>query len=50
MWNLYVAGELGLNPEMFNQLRNLQKKARDLKGDIRVLRRSVQEIKIKIWK
>jgi TolA-binding protein len=42
MWNLYVAGELGLNPEMFNQLRNLQKKARDLKGDIRVLRRSVQ--------
>lgn len=36
------SGELGLNPEMFNQLRNLQKKARELKGDIRILRRNVQ--------
>ncbi|XP_035705394.1 coiled-coil domain-containing protein AGAP005037 isoform X5 [Folsomia candida] len=35
-------GELCLNPEMFNQLRNLQKKARELKSEIRVLRRNVQ--------
>jgi hypothetical protein len=31
-----------LNPEMYNQLRNLQKKAKELKGDVRILRRSVQ--------
>jgi len=40
--NIILLGELGLSPEMFNQLRNLQKKAKELKGDVRVLRRSVQ--------
>ncbi|CAL8148018.1 unnamed protein product [Orchesella dallaii] len=35
-------GDLGLSPEMYNQLRMLQKKAKELKTDIKVLRRNVQ--------
>ncbi|ODN06267.1 hypothetical protein Ocin01_00395 [Orchesella cincta] len=34
--------DLGLSPEMYNQLRMLQKKAKELKTDIKVLRRNVQ--------
>lgn len=30
----FPTGELCLNPEMFNQLRNLQKKARELKSEV----------------
>jgi hypothetical protein len=31
-----------MSPEMYNQLRSLQKKAKELKSDVRVLRRNVQ--------
>ena len=31
-----------LSPEMYNQLRNLQKKAKELKSDMKMLRRNVQ--------
>lgn len=39
---LFFSGDLGLSPEMYNQLRMLQKKAKELKTDIKFLRRSVQ--------
>lgn len=31
-----------LSPEMYNQLRSLQKKAKELKSDMKMLRRNVQ--------
>lgn len=40
--SLFFTGDLGLSPEMYNQLRMLQKKAKELKTDIKFLRRSVQ--------
>ncbi|KAK2581368.1 hypothetical protein KPH14_005062 [Odynerus spinipes] len=38
----YVYRDLALTPEMYNQLRGLQKKAKDLRQDVRNLRRMSQ--------
>lgn len=38
----YVYRDLALTPEMYNQLRGLQKKAKDLRQEVRNLRRMSQ--------
>lgn len=38
----FASSELQLTPEMYNQLRGLQKKAKDLRQEVRNLRRMSQ--------